>query len=322
MIADAERPVGHRRRDGGPRHRNQRRDDERADRSGRVRAACRSATTARKLGLHSDSSYRFERGIDRQGLDWASRRCVAVDSRTGRRRIVLGLGLRRRRPRTPSREPIVLRLSQIPASWESTSPKETVVRILKALGLSEATAHFAETVSFIPPSWRRDLTREIDLIEEVARIHGYDKIPEDVLVPLEVSKATLRDQLSRAAGRRAAGCRLLRSGDADVRRRRPGRTCFARGPTPRRCASNIRRGSARTSLRQSLIPSLLACRRQNERQKNFNAQLFEIRPRLPGGRARTPGVAAEPARFRERQVVRRDEGYRRVAGAGTNPQPV
>ena len=38
-----------------------------------------------------------------------------------------------------------------------------------------------------PPSWRRDLTREIDLIEEVARIHGYDKIPEDVGVPMAPS---------------------------------------------------------------------------------------------------------------------------------------
>ena len=74
-------------------------------------------------------------------------------------------------------------------------PGEAVVRILKALGLTEATAHDTGTVAFVPPSWRRDLAREIDLVEEVARVHGYDKIPEDVLVPLEVSKATLRDHL-------------------------------------------------------------------------------------------------------------------------------
>ena len=40
------------------------------------------------------------------------------------------------------------------------------------------------SLSVIPPSWRRDLTREIDLIEEVARIHGYEAIPEDVSVPM------------------------------------------------------------------------------------------------------------------------------------------
>ena len=41
-----------------------------------------------------------------------------------------------------------------------------------------------ETLEMVPPSWRRDLTREIDLVEEVARIHGYDQIPEDVGVPM------------------------------------------------------------------------------------------------------------------------------------------
>ncbi len=47
----------------------------------------------------------------------------------------------------------------------------------------------------IPPSWRRDLTREIDLVEEVARIHGYDKIPEDVSVPMAPSHRTRDDRV-------------------------------------------------------------------------------------------------------------------------------
>ena len=47
----------------------------------------------------------------------------------------------------------------------------------------------------IPPSWRRDLSREIDLIEEVARIHGYDKIPEDVSVPMAASSRRREDRV-------------------------------------------------------------------------------------------------------------------------------
>ena len=46
-----------------------------------------------------------------------------------------------------------------------------------------------------PPSWRRDLSREIDLIEEVARIHGYDKIPEDVSVPMAASSRRREDRV-------------------------------------------------------------------------------------------------------------------------------
>ena len=47
-----------------------------------------------------------------------------------------------------------------------------------------------------PASWRRDLTREIDLIEEVARIHGYEKISEDVPVPLFPSQPTVRSRVA------------------------------------------------------------------------------------------------------------------------------
>ena len=63
-----------RRRDGGRGKRSFHRHDRTADRIGRVRPACRSADTARRLNLHSDSSYRFERGVDPEGVDWASRR--------------------------------------------------------------------------------------------------------------------------------------------------------------------------------------------------------------------------------------------------------
>ena len=42
-------------------------------------------------------------------------------------------------------------------------------------------------MSYMPPTWRHDLTREADLIEEVARIHGYDKIPEDAPIPVAPS---------------------------------------------------------------------------------------------------------------------------------------
>ena len=63
-------------------------------------------------------------------------------------------------------------------------PRTESVRILSALGNSPRRfADRSESARFVPPSWRRDLSREIDLIEEVARIHGYDAIPQDVDVP-------------------------------------------------------------------------------------------------------------------------------------------
>ncbi len=75
-------------------------------------------------------------------------------------------------------------------------------RILDRLGTKEVK-HDAQSVTVIPPSWRRDLSREIDLVEEVARIHGYDKIPEDVSVPMgaESSHADRPGALEGAASR-------------------------------------------------------------------------------------------------------------------------
>jgi phenylalanyl-tRNA synthetase beta chain len=230
--------------------------------------------TARRLGLFSDSSYRFERGIDRHGLDWASRRCAQLILQLAGGELCGGSCFAGIAPE-PAREPIVLRLSQIPRILGIDIPEDAVVRILKALGLTEATAHFAGKTAFIPPSWRRDLAREIDLIEEVARVHGYDKIPEDVLVPLEVSKATLRDQLSQrladvllAAGfYEAVTLSFVDEGLAGLFRP------WTDAPLLRVEHSSRQRENI---LRQSLVPSLLAARRHNERHKNPNAQLFEF----------------------------------------------
>lgn len=230
--------------------------------------------TARKLGLFSDSSYRFERGIDRYGLDWAGRRCVQLILELAGGELCAKSVFAGVAPAV-SREPIMLRLSQISRILGIDIPKEEVMRILNSLGLVEATAHFAGTISIVPPSWRRDLTREIDLIEEVARIHGYEKIPEDVLVPLEVSKATLHDQLCQ----RLADV-LLASGFFEavtltfVDEELAGLFRPWTDALPL-CVEHSSR-QRENILRQSLIPSLLSSRRHNERQKCFNAQLFEF----------------------------------------------
>lgn len=242
--------------------------------------------TARKLALHSDSSYRFERGIDRHGLDWASRRCTQLILNLAGGELCSGSIFAGTTP-DPHRPPIVLRLSQIPRILGIEIPREAVVRILKALGLAEAASADAGTVAFVPPSWRRDLAREIDLIEEVARIHGYDKIPEEVLVPLEVSQATLYDQLCQrladvllAAGFFEA-VTLSFVGDDLAGLFRPWSDS-----QPLRVEHSSRQRE--NILRQSLIPSLLQSRRQNERHGTFNAQLFEFARAFLGAEPERP----------------------------------
>ncbi len=146
--------------------------------------------TARKLKLHSPSSYRFERRPDPAGLDWASRRCCELILQVAGGTLADGCVDTSRDDLQTA--PITFRLNQIPRILGIDVPTTEVKRILEALGC-QITAASSESLTVLAPSWRRDLSREIDLIEEVARIHGYDKIPEDAVVPLTVAATRPKD---------------------------------------------------------------------------------------------------------------------------------
>jgi phenylalanyl-tRNA synthetase beta chain len=235
--------------------------------------------TARKLALHSDSSYRFERGLDPDGIDWASRRACELILQLAGGELAAGIIDVGRKP--PPREPIVLRRSQIKRILGIEIDAAEVLRILTALGnqpasaKSKADAGAGDSLQVIPPTWRRDLTREIDLIEEVARIHGYDAIPEDVNVPMAASHRTDRDRVLQkirealiAAGiDEAMTISLVEPAAADAF------SPWTDAPPLISSTPVLRRADR---LRRSLIPSLLEARRNNESLANPRVELFEI----------------------------------------------
>ncbi|NLF72319.1 MAG: phenylalanine--tRNA ligase subunit beta [Candidatus Anammoximicrobium sp.] len=228
-------------------------------------------TTARKLTLHSPSSYRFERSVDPVGVDWASRRCCELILQLGGGRlaqgvIAVGQG-------TPIREPIVLRLSQLPRVLGIEIPAEEVQRILTALGCQPA-AQDTRSVTVVPPSWRRDLTREIDLVEEVARVYGYERIPEDVGVPMAPSHRSHED---RVLGKVRQVLLCAGFDEAITASVVPEELAAVFSPwteaPPLQTSTPMLKGADR--LRQSLIPSLLEARRVNESLGNPVIELFE-----------------------------------------------
>ncbi|MBN1854222.1 MAG: phenylalanine--tRNA ligase subunit beta [Pirellulales bacterium] len=229
-------------------------------------------STARKLNLQSPSSYRFERGVDPVGVDWASRRCCELILELAGGKLAKGV-IDAGMPPQP-RQPIVLRLAQLERILGIAIPPDKVRQILVALGNNEVRAD-AIAVEVIPPSWRADLTREIDLVEEVARIHGYDAIPEDVGVPLAASSRSMQDQVIEriqqilvAAGYHEA--MTISAVEEDwIALFRP----WCRMEPLRVSTPVLRRADC---LRQSLIPSLLASRRTNETLSNPRIELFEI----------------------------------------------
>lgn len=227
--------------------------------------------TARHLALQSPSSYRFERGMDPVGVDWASRRCCALilelaGGRLAEGVIDVGRGL-------PTRAPIRLRLAQLPRVLGIDVPADTVRRILGALGCTEQAAD-ATSVQVVPPSWRRDLEREIDLVEEVARVHGYERIPEDVAVPMAPSHRTDDDRV--LAGVRQV---LLAAGFDEAMTATVVSQELSEAFSPWTAAEPLRASTPMLKgadlVRRSLVPSLLAARRVNESLANPVIELFE-----------------------------------------------
>ena len=164
--------------------------------------------TARKLNLHSDSSFRFERGIDPCQLDWASRRCCELILELAGGELLDDPVITGSVP-VIERPAIMLRLAQISRILGIDVPKTETIKILTELGLIQSGKATDGTVAFVPPSWRRDLTREVDLIEEVARIHGYDQIPADVPVPAQAERKDTSRPRHRRGSRHVDRQRLL-----------------------------------------------------------------------------------------------------------------
>lgn len=260
--------------------------------------------TARKLTLHSPSSYRFERGVDAHQMDWASRRCCELIQQLAGGELLEG-SIWAGQPPVAEPTKVSLRPSQFRRILGIDISAEASHRILVALGLKPTGNATDDTQQYLAPSWRRDLTREADLIEEVARIHGYDKIPEDVFVPLSLSQKTLtervldrvRDTLTAAGFFETITLSFVSSelaalivGWDSVPTQVDGRD---RVPTYLTVDHSSRRQE--NTLRQSLVPSLLVVRRDNERHGNFNAKLFETAGVYLAARPGDP--TAEPRRL-------------------------
>ena len=229
-------------------------------------------TTARKLVLHSDSSYRFERGPDPAGIDWASRRCCELILEIAGGELASGV-IDAGAPPT-ARQPIVLRLDQVERVLGIHVERDEVRRILTALGNVEQAVD-DKTVTVLPASWRADLEREVDLIEEVARIYGYDRIPEGAEVPMTASSRTDEDRVLERIRRSLSASGFDEAMTASVVDRALSEAYSPWSDKPALATETpLLRGA--TQLRRSLIPSLLAARRTNEKLANAPIELYEI----------------------------------------------
>lgn len=152
--------------------------------------------TAKRLGLSTDASFRFERGTDYNIVVWAARRAAQLINELAGGEILSG-----EIDAYPNLIPVrttEVRLNRIAKVLGYTIQHEDVKSILINLGFVIKSADQEKLVLEIP-SYRHDIEREIDIIEEVARIYGYDKIPDidhiSVSVEPKIDQASFNDNV-------------------------------------------------------------------------------------------------------------------------------
>jgi phenylalanyl-tRNA synthetase beta chain len=153
---------------------------------------------AKSVGLSTEASYRFERGIDIGGVEMALRRTLMFISTLAGGKVNKGIIDVYPEPKIP---PLIdLRVTKANEFLGTSISKESIAGYLTALDMSPQDLD-EETFKVQPPSYRVDLTREIDIVEEIARLEGYDNIP--VTYPAishsdveEIPSLILRDKVS------------------------------------------------------------------------------------------------------------------------------
>jgi phenylalanyl-tRNA synthetase beta chain len=223
--------------------------------------------SSRSLGISTDSSYRFERGVDAQGALTASARAAALivevaGGTLSSESVVAGS--------LPASPVVSLRGERVRALLGIDLDDAVIASQLAKLGIKQASGGFEI------PSWRNDLAREVDLIEEVARLHGIGNIVSSVQgIPSHSSEADRAYDFARGLRRRLSGGGFheARSGTLTGSR---DQAAYAFGGSSSIVAVRNPMGEEHSTLRASLIPGLLEAVSRNLRHGADTIRLFEI----------------------------------------------
>ena len=237
----------------------------------------RTTVTGRKLGIESDARYRFERGLDPVSAHWGAE--VAA-------RLVLEFcGGETSRPVSAGSMPhwqreIGLRPSRVASLGGVDLPAEESARILTALGFGVTRG--AEAIKAAVPSWRADVEGEADLVEEVLRVHGFDRIPAVSLpraAPIPDSPTTPAQRRAVHAGRLLAERGLMEAATFSFMRLDWAKL-FGGGEPALTLVNPI--SADLDQMRPSLLPNLLAAAGRNAARGFADLALFEVGPRYQG----------------------------------------
>jgi phenylalanyl-tRNA synthetase beta chain len=240
--------------------------------------------TARRHGLHTDASHRFERGADFNAAPVASALVCRILLASGGciEGDLVDVRVPALEARTAARKPVALALSEVQRILGTTLEKEgitaaTVEGVLAALGCgltdaapSQAGAAWQVTL----PSWRLDIERDIDLIEEVARVYGYNRFANTLpafgggvtALPSARAESALRETLRAAGFHEAIASTFCSASDAALTAPQPGLVVPLGNPLSEEAGV----------LRPSLIPGILTMVAGNLHRDVSDVRLFEL----------------------------------------------
>ena len=226
--------------------------------------------TSRKLKLASESSYRFERGVDPVGVDAASRRAADLILQIAGGQLAEGV------IRVGQDDPIPQQLTMRAERCRSLLGLDLSIGqmadYLHLLGIETIIADQSLTCHI--PTYRRDLQREVDLIEEIARLHGLEQLEVRSKIQIVVRPVERTVLARQVLAQTLCAHGFHETITPSFVSRRHGKPFLAEGADPVLLDDESRQ-VGRPMLRPLLLPSLLHCRKANQDLGNSGIKLFE-----------------------------------------------
>ncbi|QYK47259.1 MAG: phenylalanine--tRNA ligase subunit beta [Phycisphaeraceae bacterium] len=229
---------------------------------------------ARRLGIRTDAGYRFERGVHPATLDDAARRAAELIVQVAGGELAEGI-LSEGKP-VPKPQIVELRPSRCAAIIGQAIPAGDIIAMLRRLDI-DVSQRDEDTLACEIPAWRIDLEREIDLIEEVARIRGLDTIEVSERLPIAIRPPQPTERAARELTGVLTGMGFYEA--VTFTFVTPAQAAPFAGPGVGLVKVDDERRGADGTLRPSVLPGLLLCRRSNRMaqvEQPGGVRLFEI----------------------------------------------